>query len=173
VGSNPTSSGNAKLKMFFQLQIVSKDKKVLKNFLRFFFELQKTSSTWNVISSSNKKDVITVLKSPHVNKTAQEQFEYRTYSKFFLINSFKPSIFLLTLKKIKGLSFSGVSLKVTGLSSQGKKFSKTLSLLNPKNVILKTNYKISSTNNSNQGFTKYIQLFDCHGEILLKTKFFT
>jgi ribosomal protein S10 len=156
--------------MFFQLQIISKDKKMLQKFLDFFLGLQKTSSTWNVISNSNKKDVITVLKSPHINKTAQEQFEYRTYSKKILINSFKPSIFLLTLKKIKGLSFSGVALKLIGWTGEGNKSNEILNLLSPKNIVLKADYKFFSAHKSNQGFTKYLQLFDCHGETLLKTK---
>ena len=154
--------------MFFQLQIISKDKKMLQNFLNFFLGLQKTSSTWNVISNSNKKDVITVLKSPHVNKTAQEQFEYRTYSKKILINSFKPSLFLLTLKKIKGLSFSGVALKLISWTGEGNKSNQILNLLSPKNIVLKTNYKSFSVNKNDQGLTKYLQLLDCHGEALLK-----
>ena len=149
--------------MFFQLQILAKDKKVLKLFITFLLSLQKTSSTWKVILNSKKRDVITVLKSPHVNKTAQEQFEYRIYSKKILINSFKPSIFLLVLKKIKSFSFPGISLKVTGVCNKSNKLVKTLKLFDPKNLYL---------SNSSKCFSKYIQLFDCQGEILLKTKYF-
>lgn len=149
--------------MFFQLQVLAKDKKVLELFVKFFLTLQKASSTWKVVFNSKKRDVITVLKSPHVNKTAQEQFEYRVYSKKIIINSFKPSIFLLVLKKIKSFSFPGISLKVIGVSNKSNKMSKTLELFNPKNFYLV---------NSSKCFSKYIQLFDCQGEILLKTKYF-
>ena len=149
--------------MFFQLQILAKDKKVLESFINFFLNLQKASSTWKVVFNSKKRDVITVLKSPHVNKTAQEQFEYRVYSKKIIINSFKPSIFLLVLKKIKSFSFPGISLKVVGICNKSNKLSKTLQLFDPKNFYLA---------NSSKGFLKYIQLFDCQGEILLKTKYF-
>lgn len=162
MGSNPTSSEN-KLKMFFQLQILSKDKKVLETFINFFQNLQKTFSTWKVVFNSKKRDVVTVLKSPHVNKTAQEQFEYRIYSKKIMINSFKPSIFLLVLKKIKSFSFPGISLKVTGVCNKSDKLAKTLNLLDPKNFYL---------SNDSKRFSKYIQLFDCQGETLLKTKYF-
>lgn len=155
--------------MFFQLQIVSKDKKILKKFLKFFYSLQKTSSTWNVISNFNKRSFITVLKSPHVNKTAQEQFEYRAYSKKIFINSVKPFTFLLMLKKIKGLSFSGISVKLIGLSRKSKKLKTIFNFLDPKNMILKIDNKIIKTK---VGFSKYVQLFDCHGEVLLKTKYF-
>ena len=171
MGSNPTSSENNKLKMFFQLQIVSKDQKMLIKFVNFFLKLQKFSSTWSIISNLNKNDVITVLKSPHVNKTAQEQFEYRFYSKKILINSFKPSLFFLTLKKIKGTSFSGVFLKLTKLPSTSKKIKEVLKVLNPSTVRIKPAYQNMSGNNS-KIFSKYIQLFDCYGELLLKTKFF-
>lgn len=172
MGSNPTSSEkrSIKLKMFFQLHITAKDKQILRKFLNFFLELQKTSSTWNVVSNSNKKDVITVLKSPHVNKTAQEQFEYRMYSKKILINSFKPSFFLLTLKKVKGLSFSGLSLRLTSWSGKDNNLNKNLKLLNPKNIVLKTDYQFLNINKNKQKLTKYIQLFDCQGETLLKMK---
>ena len=149
--------------MFFQLQILAKDKKVLELFVKFFLTLQKASSTWKVVFNSKKRDVITVLKSPHVNKTAQEQFEYRVYSKKIIINSFKPSIFLLVLKKIKSFSFPGISLKVIGVYNKPNKLSKTLELFNPKNFYLV---------NGSKCFSKYIQLFDCKGEILLKTKYF-
>ena len=147
--------------MFFQLKVAAKDKKVLKVFLNFFSALQKTSSTWTIVSNSINKNVITILKSPHVNKTAQEQFEYRIYTKKILINSYKPFLFLLTLKKIKGLSFPGLSIKVTGMPDKENKFGNTLTLLNPKNF----NLPVDKT------FFKYVQLFDCHGEMLLKTKY--
>jgi len=149
--------------MFFQLQILAKDKKVLELFINFFLSLQKASSTWKVVFNSKKRDVITVLKSPHVNKTAQEQFEYRVYSKKIRINSFKPSIFLLVLKKIKSFSFPGISLKVIGVCNKSNKLSKTLKLFDPKNLYLA---------NGSKCFSKYIQLFDCQGEIILKTKYF-
>ena len=54
-----------------------------------------------IFSKKKKIKKFAILKSPHIYKSAQEQFEYRIYSKKILINSFKPSIFLLVLKKIK------------------------------------------------------------------------
>ena len=149
--------------MFFQLQILAKDKKVLELFTIFFLKLQKTSSTWKVIFNSKKRELITVLKSPHVNKTAQEQFEYRIYSKKILINSFKPSIFLLVLKKIKKFSFPGISLKIIGVCNKSNKLVSILRLFAPKNFYLSNNSKC---------FSKYIQLFDCQGEIILKKKYY-
>ena len=48
---------------------------------------------------------------------------------------------------------------------------KNLKLLNSKNIILPIDYKFLNNKKSKQKFIKYIQLFDCHGEKLLKTKF--
>lgn len=147
--------------MFFKLKVFAKDEKALKSFLSFFLDLQKTSSTCHVVSSFNNRKVITVLKSPHVNKTAQEQFEYRIYSKKIFVHSYKPYMFLLTLKKLKSLCFPGVSLKITAVSNFLNKFKNTpfLFLPNNYNVLL------------DKEFLKFVQLFDCHGEMLLQTKY--
>jgi len=147
--------------MFFRLQIISKDKLRLKLFVNFFLSLQKFS-LWKILSQLNQTEVVTVLKSPHINKTAQEQFEFRTYKKNILIYSSQPSIFLLLLKKIKNLSFSGLSIKITGLLNKSNKLKKTLNLLSPNN----TNISVYSKN-----FLKYIRKFDCYGEILVRKKF--
>ena len=61
------------------LKIQSKNEKSLKNFLCFFFKHLKTRFSIIQKSSANQTNrrVITFLKSPHVNKTAQEQFYLR------------------------------------------------------------------------------------------------
>jgi hypothetical protein len=115
-----------------------------------------------------------VLKSPHVNKTAQEQFEFRVHTKEFVINSFKPLTLFLILKKINNLSFSGLNLKIERLFKRDTK--KKLTALNPDNVDLNTTEKFNSLSNlsSSQNFSsskRYIQLFDCYGEMVLKTNF--
>jgi len=44
-----------------------------------------------------KKKVITLLKSPHVNKSAREQFQIKTYKTYIMINS---QVNLMKLKMI-------------------------------------------------------------------------
>jgi hypothetical protein len=72
----------------------------------------------------NKKRVsktFTILKSPHVNKTAQEQFELNFFSKDLKIQSFQLFKILLLLKKIQSLSFSDVQIKIRfGIQSLSK-----------------------------------------------------
>jgi len=174
--------------MFFHLKVSSKDKKILENFSRFLSKLETTSNSLKSFSKQNIRKFITILKSPHVNKTAQEQFEFRFYTKEFVINSFKPLTFFLIIKKINNLSFSGIDLKVKGLFKEKEK--KKLIAVNPDHINLNTvvnyglvqkknlkqkkfTYKNFQRFNKNFSFSKrYIQLFDCYGEMSLKNDFY-
>jgi len=162
--------------MFFHIKVSAKDKKVLENFGQFISELQLTSNSLKSLSKRNSRKFITILKSPHVNKTAQEQFEFRVYTKEFVISSFKPLTLFLILKKINNSSFSGLNLKIESLFTQNMK--KKLIALNPDNINLRTVEMFYPSqvpgSPSAQSFSsskKYIQLFDCYGELALKTDF--
>jgi ribosomal protein S10 len=98
----------------YKLVIVSKKKDSINKFLTFL--LKNTDQNFNLTSKylnrKNKKNVLTILKSPHVNKTAQEQFESKTFSIqiCFLINyNLKELIFI---KKIKNTLFSDIQIKI-------------------------------------------------------------
>jgi hypothetical protein len=165
--------------MFLYLKISCKDETILKKFTCFFQRLDLVPVSLKSFSKQKKQKFITVLKSPHVNKTAQEQFEYRFYSKDFLIRSFKPLTFFLLLKNLKAQSFPGVKLKVQGLLEKNSFYKYTLQIVTPDNLYLSEN-KMSSRNlktistvskSQYQFVKKYLQLFDLYGEISLK-KFF-
>lgn len=153
--------------MFFCIKVFSKDNSVLK---KFFQLLQKLNIFFIILKSFSKKKkrkFISILKSPHVNKTAQEQFEFRYYNKEFLIDLYKPLTFFLFIKKIKDLSFSNLKLEIKGLFSLKKR--SFLKRINPDNVILKPiDFK---TIKSRLPLKKYIQLFDFYGEFHLQKKF--
>jgi hypothetical protein len=169
--------------MFCYLKVSCKDKRILKKLLYFFTKTKLLPFFLKSFSKHGKRKIITVLKSPHVNKTAQEQFEYRLYSKNFLIYSLKPFTFFLLLKKLKNLSFPGLNLEIKGLL--GKNQNQVLQTTDPDNIIFKktaflylskpaslkkTQYKKSY--NSELFFCKkYLQLFDLYGEICLKKVF--
>ena len=171
--------------MFFHIKVSSKDKELLESFSQHLSKIETTSNFLKSFSKQNARKFITILKSPHVNKTAQEQFEFRFYTKEFIVNSFKPLTFFLILKKINNLSFSGIDLKINGLFKENKK--KNLIAVNPDNTdlnILK-NYgltqkkilkqKTSNYTNFSESFhfsKRYIQLFDCYGEMSLKNDFY-
>lgn len=168
--------------MFFHLKISCKDKRILKKFLRFLTKIKPLPTFLKSFSKQEKRKFITVLKSPHVNKTAQEQFEYRLYSKHFLIYAFKPFTFFLLLKKLKNLSFPGLDLKVKGILGKNKAYKHTLQIVNPDNIILKNTHSLHLKKNkrkkvqyekddSSLSYKKYLQLFDLYGEICLKKVF--
>lgn len=97
------------------LLISSKNKKSLNNFLKFFNEnFSITDSTFikKNYQKKLKKTVITVLKSPHVNKTAQEQFEIRYMSIQVQIYTSHVFKFLIFLKKLKIYLFPNIHIKI-------------------------------------------------------------
>jgi len=175
--------------MFFYLKVSCKDKRILKKFTSFFTKIKSLPIFIKPFPKHEKRKFTTVLKSPHVNKTAQEQFEYRFFSKDFLIFSFKPLIFFLLLKKLKNFSFSGIKLEVKGLFEKNKTHKQTLKLISPDNIVLRNAYSkqknfkesrkehqisrhISSGSNFDFNLSKkYIQLFDSYGEVYLQNTF--
>lgn len=152
--------------MFFYCKVSAKHNSVLKSFSQLLMKLKKSATVIRYFSKSNKRKFITILKSPHVNKTAQEQFEFRFYNQEFLIYSLKPLTFFIFLKKIQNISFPGIKLKIKGLLNFEKKNKNFLKVVNPDNLIL-------NNNNPTLNFQKnYIQLFDCYGELYLKKLYY-
>ena len=179
--------------MFFYLKVSCKDKRILKKFITIFTKIKSLPIFLKSFPIYEKRKFVTVLKSPHVNKTAQEQFEYRFYSKNFLIRSFKPFTFFSCLKKLKILSFPGVNLEIKGLFEQNKTNKHLLKMISPDNIVVKnssqthtckqkfkmnTQAKIIQTVSKNLETSsflakKYIQLFDLYGEIYLRNVFYS
>lgn len=156
--------------MLFHIKIFSKDNLVLKRFFLFLQRLNISLIVLKSFSKKKKRKFISILKSPHVNKTAQEQFEFRYYNKEFLIDFFKPLVFFLFIKKIKNLSFSNLKLEIKGLFNLNKRYKNfPQKFINPDNIILNP---ISIRTFKGQSFQKkYIQLFDCYGEFHVQKVF--
>lgn len=144
------------------IKVSYKNDQVLNNLVKFFKKLELVPTIIKHSSKQKKKKFLTILKSPHVNKTAQEQFEFRFYNKEFLFESIKPLTIFIILKKLKALSFPGVHFKAKSLiNSVNKKNQNTLTILDPDNVVLNSNSLFISQK-------KCLQLFDCYGEAYLK-----
>ena len=177
--------------MFFYLKVSCKDERILKKFTTVFTKIKSLSIFIKSFPTYEKRKFVTVLKSPHVNKTAQEQFEYRFYCKRFLIRSVKPLTLFLLLKKLKNLSFLGTNLEVKGLFERNKTNKHSLKIISPDNIVLtniskayvnKQKFKINKQvriaqtvpNNWTNSFSlkKYIQLFDLYGETSLRDVFY-
>jgi ribosomal protein S10 len=72
--------------MFIILSIYSKNRESLTNFLKFFYKLKEIKilklKLYTKQSQKKRKNILlSVLKSPHVNKKSQEQFECNLYTK--------------------------------------------------------------------------------------------
>ena len=147
------------------ITVISKHKNAIAKTLQFFNKLNnKPNLNLNVIKKcyqkKHKKKIISVLKSPHVNKTAQEQFEFNFISKQFLIKPTTKNLkFLLSLKKVKSSLFPDTKILIKLISNQ---------------KIKKQNYKIFKLNNFNlkqkSDVTKKIptilNMFDIYGEVI-------
>ena len=172
--------------MFFYLKVSCKDKRILEKFIKVFTKIKSLPIFIKPFPKHKRKKFITVLKSPHVNKTAQEQFEYRFFSKHFLVFSPKSQTFFLLLKKLKNLSFSGIKLEVKGIFQKNANDRYILKWVNPDNIVLEKTYLIQKNFNKNKKRNevskfilnqsdlskKYIQLFDSYGELYLKNTFY-
>jgi ribosomal protein S10 len=151
--------------MFFCITISTKEKTRLKTFLDFFSRIN--ISTFKFFKQKPKKNVkkfITVLKSPHVNKTAQEQFEFKIFTSQILLFSTNPFLCFIIFKRLIKKRFPGVKIKLAYIFDK-KKYNKTLfSFLNPDNVKLKKKIK-------KKDIKSYFCMFDSYGEIFLKNTF--
>lgn len=120
------------------LKITSKNQKSLKKILVFFVKYLKTR--FHIIKKlttvSNKKKVITLLKSPHINKTAQEHFEFRTFSKQLTVSSFYLERSLIFLKKTLTKLFPDVAIKLEFTANNKKSNTAQYKLFYPKNFKL-------------------------------------
>jgi ribosomal protein S10 len=143
------------------LKITSKNEKSLKSFLIFIFKHLKTK--FNIIQKSNKfsnkKKVVTLLKSPHVNKTAQEHFEFRIFSQEIQITSLFLTKNLIFIKKILSKSFQDVSIKLELANNQNTHNQNLLTMLYLDNFKLVDNSPINKNikrNKQKQIFQNYV-----------------
>jgi ribosomal protein S10 len=157
--------------MFINIYIYSKNYNSINRFLIFvrnyllFNDKLKIEIKASEFPRRIKKKKFTVLKSPHVNKIAQEQFEYYFCKKQIVLNSYKSLFLLVILKKIRTKLFSDLNIKIKLNNDNFLLNSKILNHLNP------NNYQVSNVEKKNLLHVKnYLLLFDHFGEVLLKKK---
>ena len=86
--------------MFIIISIYSKNLNAVTNFLKFLYKLKKNQIfklKFSVVQSQKKKkfSFFSVLRSPHVNKKSQEQFNYCLHSKKLKIHTSQITKFLV------------------------------------------------------------------------------
>lgn len=114
----------------YTLLLYSKDKKTINNFLNFF--KNNKQSQFQRLTKQSKITRFSVLKSPHINKKAQEQFQYIHFCISLSFFTYKIKKKLIFFKKIKNQLFPELNLLVKGIYSSKKKITKFLA---PNNIM--------------------------------------
>ena len=153
--------------MYFILKISSKNKRSLNSFYKVFYN-KNGKNLINSIPKISKNTKMSILKSPHVSKIAQEQFEYSLISKQISIYNSKKLKFLLFLKTIVNKIFPDIKIIITILLDKNNQKLFNRKLLNPKNFNLNFTKKSYSPTNSKS----YLKIIETFGEILIKKNLF-
>ena len=150
--------------MIFYITVSAKENLTLQKFLIFFSKINIfASSIFSQKQKKNSHKFVTVLKSPHINKTAQEQFEFKVFSVQVTLNPINSFLCLKILKRIFKKSFPGLKLSFFANSASNKKFSpfSTNGHINPDNI--KLNLKTPK-----KKIKFYFSTFDSFGEICIQ-----
>lgn len=130
------------------LKIRSKNEKSLKNFSYFFFKHLNTkfSTIQKLSTNQTSRKILTFLKSPHVNKTAQEHFESHIFTKNVLVVGFSLEKNLIFLKKVLTKLFQDISVQLVCQTCEKTNRKNSLSIFNFNNFRLskKKFYKTNS-----------------------------
>lgn len=170
----------------FNIIVTSKNKNSINNF--FLFCNKTIPFNLNVIQKNfqkkTKKKKLTILKSPHVNKKAQEQFESRVFKKQFTIQITKTFKYLVFLKKLNTSLFPDIKIELQHMVNN--KNIEKIKIFNPYNFKINKYYEFKiynlnlkylkkKTNISKYSLTKktnpLLKIFDLYGEFLKKHMF--
>lgn len=165
----------------FNLIIKSKNKNSINNFITFFNK-NKFDIIQKYSHKKTKKKRLTILKSPHVNKKAQEQFESRMFKKQLTIQITKSYKYLIFLKKLNYNLFPDISIKIQYRKNlkllplqifypNNFKFNKYVILknLNVKNLNQQKQNKKLHTNLITKKTNFLLKIFDIYGQFLKLT----
>ena len=159
--------------MIITLKISSSNYNSLENFSKVLVDRLHTIENMNfsVIGVTNKKKTknkFTVLKSPHVNKKAREQFEIRNYTRILNIYSYQTLLLLFVVKRIKINSFSEIKLKINLKYNSNQLHKHLKSNFNLNNSFLnKLNFE-GNRYKFNDSTKNYLKRLDVFGETVFK-----
>jgi ribosomal protein S10 len=172
----------------FVLIVSSKNLKSFNNFLFFILKHIKTHDNLiKIFSSKNKIQKVSILKSPHVNKIAQEQFETRKFTKKILFNAKCIKLPIIDIKNTINKIFQ--DLKITIRLDQSISYNFILKTINFQNFKLKNikqkcfnstfqkkksklkNKFIKNKNQKILNLTNFLKMTSIKGEILTKILF--
>lgn len=126
----------------YSIRLFSKDKKSFKPFLKIFkLKITNQQLILNFTRKKKKRKKITILKSPHVYKKAQEHYQQITYSVFIKSFSWKNKKNNILLKKIKNHLFPNIKIKIKKLFYLDKKNLIQNYFLTPKPIMENLTFK--------------------------------
>ena len=152
--------------MLVKLRLRSNNKNSLKKITKFILKTLKYLNNVKVFLRQTKqipksKIKFTVLKSPHVNKTAQKQFEIRYYEKSIEISSYQNIFLIFLLKQSLQKLSKDVIIKIAIIFNK-------INIL-PLHSLNVNGYRILTY--SKRPFTKkYFNYLDHVGEIIFKSQ---
>jgi ribosomal protein S10 len=166
----------------FNITIKSKNKTSINEFFLFFrkTKLYNLNIIKKYFQKKMEKKKLTILKSPHVNKKAQEQFENRLFKKQIKIQTTENLKYLIFLKKLNSKLFPDIKIKLTYKTNNKKKFKKLgLKIFNPNNFKINKYYNFKTQNlnqvkKKNKNISKHLlttktnrllKIFDLYGEL--------
>ena len=147
--------------MFITIYIYSKNKLSITNYLKFLKKyLNKKKLNFKnitfIFKKKIKKTVFTVLKSPHVNKIAQTQFENRLYKTQLTIYSDNYLKLIYFIKYFSENNFSDIKIKIKIIKNKN-----IISILHNINNFFKNNIKTKV----------FLKMLDVLGELKFKILF--
>ena len=151
--------------MLIYLSIYSNKNETLNKVFRFINKVTKQKLLKIKIFSKQYRKIktlkrFTVLKSPHVNKKAQEHFKLCKQQYYIKLDLFQINFFFIVLKKLQTQLFPDifVKVKVYFLDKQTKK-----TLINPNSFKFESAPNLIITNTIN-----YVKILDTFGELGMK-----
>lgn len=157
----------------FLLTAKSTNKKSFSNFFKILEKNFKNKQN-NIIKIKRplkKKKIVTILKSPHVNKTAQEQFEKREYSIQIFLISKNSNKTIIRIKKLLNKLFHDLKFTIKYLENNN-----TYKKYNALCILTNTNFKLNKVCKINENKTLWTQqkikrVYSNKKYIILKTYF--
>lgn len=155
--------------MLINLKIFSKNKTSLILFFKIISKICHTKELkFNFyitkLQQIKTTRIFTILKSPHVNKTAQEQFQYHLFSKKMLFYTFQFSKLTVILRKLQVELFPDIQIKACFLLKNDSLKRFKYQIFNLKLYNLKMFKSQHQKKTVNKTFI-YLKLFDLQGKL--------
>lgn len=149
----------------YTLLLYSKHKKTINDFLNFF--QNNKQQNFQLQTKKSRITRLSVLKSPHINKKAQEQFQYIRFCTSLSFFTYKIKKKLFFLKKIKNQLFPELKLLIKGTYSSKKNIVK---LLSPNNITIYNQKKFGKLTYKSllKKSIFHLKTLDYYGSITLK-----